>query len=165
MIREATTDNDIKLIANMAEQIWNEAFADIITKQQIDYMIEKFQSYNAIKQQTGHNNYHYTICMLDNEAVGYCGFQPQDDGTLYLSKMYLKKEARGHGLFTETIDMLKDFCKENNITSIWLTVNKHNERAIAAYEKNGFKNIRSQVADIGNGFVMDDYVYELTVKN
>lgn len=163
MIREATTDYDIKLIANMAEQIWNEAFADIITKQQIDYMIEKFQSYDAIKQQIVHNNYHYTICMIDNEAVGYCGVQPQDDGTLYLSKMYLKKEARGRGLFTETIDMLRRLCKENNIKSIWLTVNKHNARAIAAYEKNGFRNIRSQVADIGNGFVMDDYVYELTI--
>ena len=42
---------------------------------------------------------------------------------------------------------------------IWLTVNKHNNGTIAVYKKFGMKIIRSQVTDIGNGFVMDDYVF------
>ncbi len=33
-------------------------------------------------------------------------------------------------------------------------------QAIRAYERNGFRTVRSQVADIGRGFVMDDYVME-----
>jgi ribosomal protein S18 acetylase RimI-like enzyme len=43
---------------------------------------------------------------------------------------------------------------------IWLTVNRYNDATIAVYEKKGFRTVRTQVADIGNGFVMDDYIME-----
>lgn len=79
--------------------------------------------------------------------------------------MYLKKEFRGRGLFTEMTNFLVEMCRSNGLSAIWLTVNKHNARAIAAYEKNGYRNIRSQTTDIGGGFVMDDYVYQFIIHN
>lgn len=163
MIKEVTTEEDLQTVARLAAPIWHEAFSGIISREQIDYMIERFQSYKAIKEQTTAHGYRYMLCMPDNKAMGYCGVQPQKDGTLYLSKMYLLKEARGQGLFTETVEKLEELCRKERLTSIWLTVNRHNGRAIAAYIKNGFSNIRSQVTDIGNGFVMDDYVFEKKV--
>lgn len=163
MIKEVTTDKDVRMVAQLALPIWHEAFANIITEEQIDYMIEQFQSYEAVTRQRTEEGYIYMLCLLGGKAVGYCGIQPKEDGTLYLSKMYLLKEARGRGLFTEVVKFLKEHCKARSLHSIWLTVNKNNARAIAAYEKNGFTKIRSQVADIGHGFVMDDYVYELKV--
>ena len=45
-----------------------------------------------------------------------------------------------------------------NCKSISLTVNKYNTDSIKAYEKMGFEKIDSVVMDIGNGYVMDDYV-------
>ena len=36
----------------------------------------------------------------------------------------------------------------------------NNNHAIEVYKHKGFVVIRKQVADIGNGFVMDDYVFE-----
>jgi ribosomal protein S18 acetylase RimI-like enzyme len=39
-----------------------------------------------------------------------------------------------------------------------LTVNKRNTRAIAAYRRNGFTVLEAVVADIGGGFVMDDFL-------
>ena len=39
-----------------------------------------------------------------------------------------------------------------------LSVNKRNAKAIAAYQKNGFGITESVVTDIGNGFVMDDFI-------
>ena len=41
-----------------------------------------------------------------------------------------------------------------------LNVNKHNEKAIRAYLRNGFRTVESVKNDIGNGFFMDDYVME-----
>ena len=46
---------------------------------------------------------------------------------------------------------------------MYLTVNKGNLRAVRAYEKFGFVRTEEQVSDIGNGFVMDDFVYEFTL--
>lgn len=162
MIKEVKTDKDARTVAQLAEEIWHEAFAGMISAEQIEYMIERFQSYGAVTRQLAEEGYEYMLCVLDGEPVGYCGIQPQEDGTLYLSKMYLLKAARGHGLFTEMVEYLKGYCKAKGLHSVWLTVNKGNARAIAAYGKNGFKNIRSQVTDIGHGFVMDDYVFELS---
>lgn len=164
MIREISKDEDIRTIADMASKIWHEAFAGIITGEQVDYMLDKFQSYRAIKDQMANHGYRYFRLGIDGRDAGYCGVQPKEDNTLYLSKMYLLASARGHGLFKEMADHLVEMCRKDGIGSIWLTVNKQNGRAIAAYTKYGFKNIRSQVADIGNGFVMDDYVFELNVS-
>lgn len=164
MISEASTDNDIRKMAGMASVIWHEAFAGIITVGQIGYMLEKFQSYHAMKDQMENHNYRYFIMSVDGREAGYCGVQPCDDNSLYLSKMYLLHSARGKGLFKAMADRLVEICRELGLGSIWLTVNKNNGRAIAAYEKYGFKNIKSIVTDIGNGFVMDDYVFELKIS-
>ena len=56
-----------------------------------------------------------------------------------------------------------DLCRREGYRAIWLTVNKHNSGSVAAYERLGMTRVRSQVAGIGGGFVMDDYVYEIEV--
>ena len=45
-------ENEQQLIqlAETAKEIWNEYFISIITQEQIDYMVEKFQSYPALKK-------------------------------------------------------------------------------------------------------------------
>ena len=164
MIREISGDSDIRLTAQMAQEIWNEAFRGIITQEQINYMVDKYQSYHAMKDQIENQGYTYFIISKDGKDAGYCGVQVKEDISLYLSKMYLLKEARGQRLFEQMTNHLVKLCRDKGISRIWLTVNKHNDRAIAAYIKNGYKNIRSQTTDIGNGFVMDDYVFELNTQ-
>ena len=48
---------------------------------------------------------------------------------------------------------------EKGCNMIWLTVNKRNDDSIAIYKKFGMEIIRSEVTDIGNGYVMDDFVF------
>ena len=50
--------------------------------------------------------------------------------------------------------------KRMRLKSIWLTASKKNESSIAAYGHLGFRITDSICTDIGNGFVMDDYVFE-----
>lgn len=164
MIREISTDADVRGIAGMAGPIWREAFAGIISKGQIEYMVDRFQSYKVLKDQIDNHGYRYFIISENGTDAGYCGVQVAEDNSLYLSKMYLKKEFRGHGLFSEMTAYLKEQCRREGIGKIWLTVNKNNGRAIAAYQATGYRNVRSQVADIGSGYVMDDYVFELAVQ-
>lgn len=54
-----------------------------------------------------------------------------------------------------------DCAREVGARTIWLTVNRRNERAIGAYRRAGFREVRAQVTDIGGGYVMDDYIMEL----
>ena len=61
------------------------------------------------------------------------------------------------------MEFLKDYCHKHGLTKIWLTCNKYNSHTLDVYHHLGFSNVRSQVADIGNGYVMDDYILELEV--
>jgi ribosomal protein S18 acetylase RimI-like enzyme len=43
---------------------------------------------------------------------------------------------------------------------VMLRVNRNNYQAILAYEHLGFVRIGELCSDIGNGYVMDDFVYQ-----
>ena len=79
---------------------------------------------------------------------------------LFLSKIYLDPDLYGRGLGQTILGEIAHMARRLGLDSVYLTVNKGNARAIRAYEKFGFVRTDSVVTDIGNGFVMDDYVYE-----
>lgn len=161
----AEDDEGIREIAVLAEEIWNQHFVPIIGKAQVDYMVEKFQSYPALKAQIEDGGYEYYQMRSGSVLAGYIGVHPEDEA-LFLSKLYIKQDCRGQHLATEAFRFLVDLCRKRGLKKIWLTCNKHNDNTLAVYDHLGFKITDEQVADIGNGFVMDDYImtYELEVE-
>ncbi|HJC80105.1 MAG TPA: GNAT family N-acetyltransferase [Candidatus Mediterraneibacter excrementipullorum] len=158
-VRKAETDTQVREIADLAKVIWNEHFTPIIGKDQVDYMVEKFQSYPALKEQIS-EGYEYYQIFSGGEFCGYTGIHPGEDNRLFLSKLYLKKESRGHHLATGAFSFLKEICRERGYSAIWLTCNKHNDNSLGVYRHFGFEIIDTQEADIGGGFIMDDYIME-----
>lgn len=149
--------DEIQKLAVLANEIWHEYFPCLLTEAQINYMVEKFQSEEALTKQIA-EGYQYCIFLYQNQPAGYFGVCLQSDGSLFLSKLYLKQEYRGKGLASVLFQEVQHLAKICGASSIWLTVNKHNDQAIAVYKHFGMEIIRSQVTDIGSGFVMDDYV-------
>lgn len=189
---------EIKELASLASSIWHEYWTCILSDEQIDYMVENFQSEKAIKNQIENENYTYyfiRICHPEltqneiwttschpaidagsinvdnkidrfrlkgwndeifNDVVGYFGISDKQD-YLFLSKLYIKKEFRHKGIGAKAFEKIKQIA---NGKKIRLTVNKYNTNTIKAYEKWGFKTVDAVVTDIGNGFVMDDYIME-----
>lgn len=82
---------------------------------------------------------------------------------LFLSKLYLSDEFRGRGVGQLALGKVAAIARDRGAKSVYLTVNRGNLRAVRAYEKFGFVRTEEQVSDIGNGFVMDDFVYEFTL--
>ena len=159
-IEKISTENELHEIAVLAEKICHECFIGIISTEQIDYMVEKFQSFGARKNQTETQDYYYMSVRLDGTLCGYIGVKPESDDRFFLSKLYLHKSVRGQGIASV---MLAEVFKEawkNGKKSVYLTVNKHNVHAVDVYKKTGFVITDSVVTDIGNGFVMDDYIME-----
>lgn len=147
---------NIKELAELASKIWHEYWPILLSNKQIDYMVENFQSENAIKNQIANENYTYYYIIKNNEKAGYFGLSDKE-GYLFLSKIYISKEFRHKGLGTKAFEKIKKIAGGRKIR---LTVNKQNINSINAYKKWGFQTIDSVVTDIGNGFVMDDYIME-----
>lgn len=155
---KVTTQENIQKTAELAKEIWNNYFITIITQSQIDYMIDKFQSEMSMTEQIK-SGYEYYNFVLEGEIIGYFAVCPKEDNTLFLSKLYLKKAHRGNGYARKAFEFIKQLAREKGCSMIWLTVNKHNDDSIAIYKKFGMEIIRSEVTDIGSGYVMDDFVF------
>ena len=155
--------NNIPDLAKLTSEIWHEYWTCILSDEQIDYMVDKFQSEVAITNQINNENYIYFYILYNNQKAGYIGLSDKKE-YLFLSKLYIKKEFRHKGIGTEAFNFIKDYASKNNFNKIQLTVNKYNENTINAYIKWGFKTIDSVVTDIGNNFVMDDYIMEYKME-
>jgi ribosomal protein S18 acetylase RimI-like enzyme len=146
----------------IADEIWHEHFITILTEDQIDYMVDKFQSISAMTKQMVNEGYEYYFIVVNGEEIGYTGIK-KDVDKLFLSKLYLRREHRGKGYASAVFEQLKEISRLRDLNRIWLTVNRNNEVTISVYKKKGFETIRTQVTDIGEGYVMDDYVMELKI--
>lgn len=156
-IKRASKD-EISKLAEVANQIWHEYLIPIIGEEQVEYMVDKFQSVQGITEQI-QKGYQYYFALYNNEVAGYFGIQPQNE-KLFLSKLYLKKEFRGKGIASNMFSYIVDTAKSSDKKSIYLTVNRYNDNTISVYKHMGFEIVKEQKADIGNGFYMDDYIME-----
>jgi len=163
-IIEVKDEQMINTVEDMANKIWHEHYEPIIGEAQVNYMLSRFQSASAIKEQIK-NGYRYFLVTFDNEYAAYFAIQPGfPEGKMFLSKLYVDSKFRKRGIAKAAVSYIEDICRQTGLKSIWLTVNKYNHGSISAYEKLGFVNIEAIVQDIGNGFVMDDYKMEKEVK-
>jgi ribosomal protein S18 acetylase RimI-like enzyme len=154
-IKQANTQLDYKLIEELANTIWREHYPSIISIEQIDYMLTKFNSVEAIVSQIN-EGYQFYYMTFNNVSVGYMSIKKEDD-FLFLGKLYVKREFRGKGIGKTTLQFIDVEAKRNHLKFIQLKVNKCNTKSISAYKKLGFKNVKASVTDIGGGFIMDDY--------
>jgi ribosomal protein S18 acetylase RimI-like enzyme len=100
-----------------------------------------------------------------DSLIGYCAIVPKE-GCALLSKLYVHIDFRGNGIARSLLEEVKALCCwEYGLDKIQLTVNKHNDSAIAVYQKSGFVVVDSVNTDIGSGFFMDDYVMEFTLTS
>ena len=157
VFEKVTTPEQIEKLCKVAEEIWHQHFTAIIGAEQVEYMLEKFQSVKAVTEQIK-SGYEYFIFRLDGEIIGYTGIHQEQDNRLFLSKLYIRKAYRGNGYARKALNMLEEICHERGLEAIWLTVNRFNDNTIKAYDKMGFRTIEEKKADIGNGFFMDDYI-------
>ncbi|MDG0811380.1 GNAT family N-acetyltransferase [Cohnella rhizosphaerae] len=159
--RPATIE-DVRTVAALAAEIWHEYYGALLSLEQIVYMVDKFQSPDAIADQISEQGYEYYLMRADGADVGYLAVKAED-GKLFLSKLYVLKAHRGRGYASSAMAFLIRLCRERGLGAVWLTVNRHNDASIAVYEKKGFRKVREQVADIGNGYVMDDFIMEKAI--
>lgn len=169
-ILNATSKKELGAIEQIARFIWHEHYTPIIGKEQVEYMLEKFQSTDVMLNQLteGYRYYSvvehlepYHLSKPENILlIGYFAIKPEED-SLFISKFYLHLNARGKGYGRTMLTFIKEQALADKLSTLRLTVNKYNTYTIAAYEKMGFVKKEAAVFDIGNGYVMDDFVMEL----
>jgi len=144
----------IEEVAALAREIWTQHYTPMIGAAQVAYMLEKFQSVEAITRQIKKEGCEY-VWIPD---AGYAAWVPdRGKGSLFLSKIYVKEALRGAGLGRVLLTLARQRGVALGCHELWLTVNRHNSESISFYERLGFQKTGTLVQDIGGGFVMDDF--------
>ena len=158
---KAETSDDFARIEALARKIWHHTYDSLIGPGQVDYMVQKFQSRSALQLDVEENGYEYSMALDAHRLVGYCGVHPEDQESVFLSKVYVDPGYQKMGIAKSMVFSYVKKYAGLGFSKMWLTVNKGNENAIQAYLKLGFVRSGSLVTDIGNGYIMDDYTMEL----
>jgi diamine N-acetyltransferase len=152
---KTATIADLETIQQLANEIWHEHYSSIITLEQINYMLKKMYSVESLTQQI-QDGCEFVIEYVSEIPTGFLSFSKKNETDFFIHKLYVDvsqhRVGLGKALLDEGLKRMKHFKK------ITLTVNRQNFKAINFYFKNGF--IIEQVADfdIGNNFLMNDFV-------
>ena len=159
------TEKDIALIQDLARRSWESAYAEILSAEQIEYMLTTMYSEKEIRGHLQSPDYHYYLIFneSDHSFKGFLGYENRyEQGTTKLHRIYLVPESKGRGIGKQALDFLKRMVSETQDSRIVLNVNKEN-KAMKFYESQGFTVYKEIVVDIGKGFVMDDYEMEFHI--
>lgn len=149
---------DIPLIRELTFKVWPQTYSAIITKEQIDFMLEMMYSEASLTDQMNNGN-QFIIINDTNEPVGFAAYQEIEPSLFKLHKIYILATQQGKGTGKFLINHIIHIMKQLGAVSLQLQVNRDN-KARFFYEKNGFTIIQEADFDIGNGFFMNDYVME-----
>jgi diamine N-acetyltransferase len=153
-----TSVADIPLLRELAMQVWPQTYASILSEQQITYMLKMMYSAESLQQQM-ESGAQFIIVYDDDAPVGFASYQEMHPSIYKLHKIYVLISQQGKGTGRFLIDYIIDNIKNSGATALQLQVNRGN-KARYFYEKLGFRIIEEIDLDIGNGFVMDDYIME-----
>lgn len=155
----AATPDDIPTLCSLAHRIWHAHYPGIITTEQIDYMLGRFFRPEQLREELARGAI-WELASLGGTPVGFiaCLLETSPSLRLKLSKLYLISELHGRGLGQQLLARVSTLAAAHGAHEIHLTVNKRNTKALRAYERAGFKRTAEVVTDIGQGYVMDDYI-------
>jgi ribosomal protein S18 acetylase RimI-like enzyme len=150
---------DIQAIANIA---WPNAFAEILSEQQICYMMDWMYSSESLEDQIKNKEHRFFIARSDGESVGFMSIENNCGGSGHtkIHKIYIIPDQQGNGIGRTLLDSAASAAIQSGDSAIYLNVNKFNARAISFYQRYGLVKIKDEIIDIGDGFVMDDFVFE-----
>jgi ribosomal protein S18 acetylase RimI-like enzyme len=161
-IEPASENEHFVEIVSLAHKIWRAHYPNVISVEQIEYMLHTGYSLEELKRESADERVQYDRALIDDSLIGFSAYGPHSEpGALMLHKLYVDADARRYGCARRLVDTAANYAKEDEFTHIVLRVNKGNELAITAYEKLGFTNEGPIVTDIGGGFCMDDYLMRL----
>ncbi len=159
------TPADFATVTALAERIWRQHYASIVSMAQIDYMLADRYTPEKLSAYLGAADRGMLLLRVppDDEAVGYVSYRRVSPDEMRLEQLYVLADRRGQGLGRAMMDHVEAAARAHGCARVMLQVNKQNASSIAVYRQRGFVVREDAVFDIGHGFVMDDHVMVKTL--
>lgn len=164
IVIQRNTDENFTSIRAIATAVWPIAYGPILSEPQLDYMMQMMYSIPSLQLQANEKKHRFILAKEEETVLGFASyeFNYRKKPKTKIHKIYVLSYQQGKGIGKELINFIVNEAKERHQKGLILNVNKKNT-AIRFYESIGFTISHEEVIDIGNGFVMDDFVMEKTI--
>lgn len=151
--------DDIEVIRRIAFAVWPVAYEKILSKEQMDYMLDKMYSAKSLLENMKENE--FILALDEREVIGFASFSShaENEDVYHLNKIYILPSQQNKNCGRLMIDHVIETIKSRGATSLQLNVNRQNP-AKHFYKKLDFSVIKKEDIDIGSGFFMNDFVME-----
>ena len=160
ILRRATAD-DASTLSSFAARCFQETFGPESKPSDMEaYLAEAF---SPVAQAAEIANSAAIILLAedDGQLAGYAHLVAHDTD-MELKRLYLDAPWKGCGLAARLMDRIFEECRRCKADRLWLTVWTQNHRAIAFYEKTGFRVCGSETFMLGED-AQTDHVMEMAV--
>ncbi len=159
-ISEATVE-DLPIIRRIAYETWPVAYGKILAQDQLDYMLEKFYSDETLYNNMINNGHRFLLVSANREYLGFASYEHRYEQrqVTRLHKLYVLPSAQGKGAGKLLLTEVERLAQLHQAQVVSLNVNRFN-KAYDFYLKSGYKNVGEIDIQIGNGFLMEDYMME-----
>lgn len=162
-IRRATIA-DCELINKLANEVFPATYKEILSPEQLDYMMGWMYAPENIRKQMEEEGHVYFIAYEECEPTGYVSVQQQDENVFHLQKIYVLPRFQGTRLGSRLFDQAVKYIKEVHPSPCLMELNvNRNNKALRFYERKGMKKVREGDFPIGNGYYMNDYIMGLEI--
>ena len=164
VIRKASVD-DVPVIRAMAQVAFPDTYKEILSPEQIDYMMEWMYSQENLHKQISQQGHVYHIVYDGSTAVGYVSLEQQGERLWHLQKIYLRPGLQGKSIGKQMFLFAVDYIRKNSLlpATMELNVNRDNTKAWNFYEHMGMHKASQGDFHIGNGFYMTDYIMAMEI--
>ncbi|WP_396190955.1 GNAT family N-acetyltransferase [Flavobacterium sp.] len=148
------------IIKELAYTIWPVAYGEILSKEQLDYMLDLIYTIESLEKQVD-NNHVFLLVEDENQFVGFASYELnfENSNKTKIQKLYVLPEIQGKGTGKNLINYIKQIAIDTKNSGLVLNVNRFNI-AKEFYLKYGFEITKEIKIDIGNNYIMDDYIME-----
>ena len=163
MIIKKIDSSEVEIVHDLAHRIWPSTFRDILTEDQIAYMLNWMYDPETLKKQMA-DGHLFFVAEENGKSIGFMGIQPNypDHHSTKIHKLYVLPEIQGKGIGRQLIQTSMEVAQEEGNDRLILNVNRFN-KAVSFYERIGFEILYEENIDIGNGYLMEDYVMALSI--
>ncbi|WP_224996730.1 GNAT family N-acetyltransferase [Cesiribacter sp. SM1] len=162
MIEIIKADNThFSTIRSIAFTTWPPTFGDILSPEQIEYMLDMMYSMPALMNQVYQKGHTFILAREEDSFLGFAAYEPnyQKQAKTKIHKIYVLPAAHGKGVGKALMGYIRELALKHNNPTLTLNVNRNN-KAVQFYEKIGFEIVGREDIDIGNGFLMEDYIMD-----
>lgn len=154
---------EVEIVHDLAHRIWPSTFEKILSEEQIEYMLNWMYNMETLKNQISEGHLFF-VAEEENQPIGFMGIQPNypDPQSTKIHKLYVLPEIQGKGIGRELIKTATEVAKKSGNDRLVLNVNRFN-KAVHFYQRIGFEILYEENIDIGNGYLMEDYVMSISV--